>query len=496
MSTPAAATSATRGGLFVLISQGGQQLLSVLATVALARLLVPHDFGVIAAATSIVGFAYIALSVGFGRSILRRHDADALFIDSMFWSAVLASSVVAIALATVALLVRPLFGWSVALYAVAAAPTVVLSLAASIPNSLLLKRQQFRDYAIVQVLAMAAYVTVQVLLAVAGFGPWSVLVGQYALNGIVLVGAMLRANYLPKRRLDRALVKPQLRSGAWFLSSQAGGYVTKNVDYWIVIAFLDARTLGLYYIGYVLPTIVRQRLTSSAASALAPLFGRSHHDPKERSILVIKTARMLLFLGAPSLILLSAAASEIVQLFFGSRWVSAAGPMRIIAVAALVDLSMAGLWQLAEMSDRLPRYSGIQWARAGLTALSITVACTLDASMQSVAFGLLAATVLTAGLGAALLAPQLDVQIVKAGKLFAGATAVAVCAVIPAVAVAAHVQPVWLRVMTESTSAAVLYAILCLTVARRLFAEPILSCAAAVRLPNKVQYGLSRLVLR
>ena len=72
-----------RGARWRAVLQVMQQLLSVLATVVLARLLSPGDFGVVAAAMSMLAFFYLASAFGFGASIVRRTAVEESHLRSI-----------------------------------------------------------------------------------------------------------------------------------------------------------------------------------------------------------------------------------------------------------------------------------------------------------------------------------------------------------------------------------------------------------------------------
>ena len=68
-----------------VIAQVAQQLLSVGATVILARLLTPSDFGIITASITVLQFAQMTMALGWQAAIVRRRDADGEYLSSIFW---------------------------------------------------------------------------------------------------------------------------------------------------------------------------------------------------------------------------------------------------------------------------------------------------------------------------------------------------------------------------------------------------------------------------
>ena len=76
------ATSGLKWTTISQVSRLGTQLLSVLI---LARLLPPADYGLVAMATTVTGFASLFRDFGTAAAIIQRADATPQLLDSVFW---------------------------------------------------------------------------------------------------------------------------------------------------------------------------------------------------------------------------------------------------------------------------------------------------------------------------------------------------------------------------------------------------------------------------
>ena len=68
----ASGPAALRGAVLGMGAQLSKQVLSVLATIVLARLLTPADFGIVAAVNTLLGLAVIGTTLGFAPAVIRR----------------------------------------------------------------------------------------------------------------------------------------------------------------------------------------------------------------------------------------------------------------------------------------------------------------------------------------------------------------------------------------------------------------------------------------
>ena len=74
-----------RGGVLTLTSQGAQFLIQTLATVVLARLLVPADFGLVAMVTAVTGLAATFADLGLSEATIQRKEISHGQISILFW---------------------------------------------------------------------------------------------------------------------------------------------------------------------------------------------------------------------------------------------------------------------------------------------------------------------------------------------------------------------------------------------------------------------------
>lgn len=316
------------------------QLLSVASTVVLARLLTPADFGLVAAATIAVDLFALFTRFGFGAVLVNRRTLDDVVASTMFWLAVGVGVVAASAAAATAPLLASLLGQPrAAPYIAAASALILLGLISTVSEALLLRALRFRFVYIADTSTAVVYAAVAVGLAIGtGLGPWSIIIGRLA--GAVL-GAVMRviaARWRPRLVFRPSSVRDDLAFGAGFLGTQLLSYTAKNVDYWVVSRTGSAGTLGLYYIAYVLPNVLRQRMTWLMSEILFPVLSRLRDDPVATRKAYTEVLQLLAFLGVPALAGLAILSDVVVVVFFGERWAPAAAPMAIIAVASATEI--------------------------------------------------------------------------------------------------------------------------------------------------------------
>ncbi|MFN8016930.1 MAG: lipopolysaccharide biosynthesis protein [Acidimicrobiales bacterium] len=331
---------AARGGRWGLVSGMFEQVGSIVATIVLARLLSPQDFGVVAAATLLLNLLHMAGNIGLGASLVRRDSIEEPVSSTTFWLA----SGIGVALTSLLIVLSPLLARamgqpSITAYVIALSPLLAINMVSNVSEARLLRELRFPWVYTADILNIVVYVSLTLLLAWAGLGAWSMVIGRVAGELLATILRMVAARWLPRWTFDLASIKGDLRYNAGFFGNQFLNYFVKNVDYWMVSFTLGATALGLYYIAFVLPNILRQRLTWLAGEILFPLMARAKDDLVEVRAIYQESVELLNFIAIPLLGGVALTATQIIALAFDEKWMAAVGPLRWLTIAALAEIT-------------------------------------------------------------------------------------------------------------------------------------------------------------
>src|SRR3984957_13604820 len=96
-----------RGGVLTLTSQGAQFVMQSVATVVLARLLTPADFGLIAMVTAITGLGQAFADLGLSEATIQRPEISHAQVSTLFWINV----AVGLTLTSITAALAPVLAW-------------------------------------------------------------------------------------------------------------------------------------------------------------------------------------------------------------------------------------------------------------------------------------------------------------------------------------------------------------------------------------------------
>ena len=317
-------------GASVAVNVGFQ----LLFTAAMARMLAPADFGLIAMSLFSLRFFSYFSQAGLGPALVQRASLSEADVQCALGLALAIGGAGALAVAASA----PLAGWFyrnemvVAIQLALAANLLVLGVGA-VPAALLRRELRFRELAQAETASyVIGYGVVGVGAAWAGWGVWSLVASAYGQSLIALAFTYAGA---------RHSLKPTWRGDKCGLLGYGGrhsviGFVeflSGNIDAALIGRLLGESVLGLYSRAQLLANQPVEKVAGVVTRVLFPLLaGAQGERALVASTMLLGVWGMGLF-GSAFALALCAAAPDVVRTLLGEGWGGAVPVVRALALA-------------------------------------------------------------------------------------------------------------------------------------------------------------------
>lgn len=337
---------ATLSGVrWVMLTRVGSEALALGATVALARMLAPAQFGEAAVALIFIPLATILTFEGFASALVQRESIEDSQVRAAVAMSALGGAVLSgLAAALAPLLWRPLFGAETAELMLLMSPVFLLAALGGVSRALLWRRLRFRTIGLVEMAALSAGNLLALALALAGLGARSIVLG--ALAQVVLGTALLfAAAPVP---LPRWNGRAQREISGFGVPAALAGVVDvlfRNVDYAIVAASLPAAQTGIYWRAFNLGVVYQEKLSGVMMQMAFPVYSRTE-SRAELGKLHERAARVHAAVIFPLLASLMVLAPVAIPFVLGARWTPAVEPTQILAVAGMMAAVLTGYPQV------------------------------------------------------------------------------------------------------------------------------------------------------
>ena len=328
---------AVRGGLAKLLGQAVNFVLRILFVAAMARLLDPSDFGLVAMVTVITGFYGLFTEAGLSTATIQRAAITDEQISTLFWINLLVGLLLALlCLLSAPVVVRfydePRLFW---IMVVMAGGFIIT--AAGVQHAALLDRHlRFAVMTAIEVLCQLASIAVGISMAFAGFGYWS-LVASTIVSQIVFVSCVWAiAAWIPGLPRRTAGTRSMLRFGGTVTLNGLVVYLAYNMEKLLLGRFWGADVLGLYGRAYQLINIPTQNLNSAIGGVTFAALSRLQNDPQRLNSYFLKGYRLANSLTLPTTMFCALFADDIILVLLGPKWIDATSIFRLLSPTILV----------------------------------------------------------------------------------------------------------------------------------------------------------------
>ena len=309
------------------------QLLSWVATIAVAKLLAPSDYGLVGMAAIVLGLVSLVSEFGIGTAIVTLRsldDEDVAQING--FALVLGAACFALGCAAAIPLSRYFHAPALPAVVMVQSAAFLLGAFQSVPSALLQKELRFRLLAGIDVARSLVASVTALTLAALGFGYWALVLGE------LLAGAAQTVICLVVRRHRFAVPRPQRLARVLVFSwrtlvGRLSWYVYSNADFAIAGRRLGQAALGAYSFAWTLTTLPTEKLTALVTRVSPAFFSAVQEDVAAVRRYLLLLTEGLALLTLPACVGLALVADRFLPLVFGAKWNAAIVPLQLLTLS-------------------------------------------------------------------------------------------------------------------------------------------------------------------
>ena len=312
---------AVRGAGVTVFSGGVGMALQVIATVILARLLTPADFGVVAMVTT---FSLLLVNFGlngFTEAVVQREEVNEFLVSNLFWINTGAGIVLAGAFAAAGSLLARFFHDPLVTHVAEGISIGIFINSTSVLHLALLKRaMRFSAVSANDVVSRAVSVAVSIVFAWAGWGYWALVIGTIAQALSQSIGAWSLYRWLPSFPRRAAGTGSMVRFALHIYGSFSVNYFARNMDNLLVGWRFNAQALGFYKKAYDLFALSASQSVAPIAIVAVSALSRFKPDSDQFRRNLRNILSVMAFLGMALGADLTLVGRDVIRLMLGPGW--------------------------------------------------------------------------------------------------------------------------------------------------------------------------------
>ena len=331
-----------QGGALTLGVEFSRFVVRVASGMALARLLTPEDFGVVAMVVAVANFAALFRDLGLAVATIQRERVTHEQLSNLFWVNVLVGvTTMAITIALAPAIAR-FYGEARLVRVTVCLSSAFLFGGLAVQHRALLKRQmRFGRLAAVDVSGTVFSVLLGVGLAWLWRGTpqaYMALVWmRVAWAACAMFGVWLSCRWIPRLPTAGSGVGSMLSFGMDMTAYRILNFLTRNLDRILIGKYCGAGQVGYYNKAYQFLLLPISQLRSPLVSVATPALSALQNDDEMFRRYMRRLLSVLSFLTMPLMALTCVCAREIVLLFFGGQWIEAVPIMRVQSVLGFIQ---------------------------------------------------------------------------------------------------------------------------------------------------------------
>lgn len=326
-----------RSGMWVGMSEAVMAVLGVVRSVALARLLTPDVFGLMALALIVVRAIETFTRPGVAQALIARQSDFDEAAPTAF--TLLVGRGVAIAACLIA--AAP---WIGDFYDSQSLGTVLQVIALTFVitgfvNMNTIARQKELDFRLLSYLAQVTSIVGTVATIAAAWwlrSVWALVIGQLL---TALLNTVLSYYFVPGRirfGYDRKIARELLGYGKFIAASSIVLYIATELDSAVIGKVLGHTELGFYTIAFTVAHLATTNLSKIAAKIMMPAYSKLQSDPAALRSAYLRTFSFVLLAVLPASAGLIVLAEPLIFAVYGEKWLPAALPLQVLAVFGLL----------------------------------------------------------------------------------------------------------------------------------------------------------------
>jgi polysaccharide transporter, PST family len=342
MSEPTLKESIVTGAIWMGLEKWFNQILALVISVVLARLVGPTSFGLVALAGVYIAFIDVFLNQGFGSALVQRKELEDQHLDSAFWVNVIIAAVLVVGSMLLLNQLTDLFGdprlgeilpWMSFL--------LIVSSFSVIPRAVLIRSMAFRALAIRTLSSTLFGGGVGLLMAWKGFGVWS-LIGQQLSSGVVGSTVLWWAtSWRPSFCISRRHLRDLYAFSINILGNELLWLSTQRADQLLIGVRLGASFLGPYALVSRIIQILIDVLAAPFATVALPAFSRLQDERQRLLTAFYKTTEAVATVSIPAFCGISLLAQNFIPVVFGSEWIPAVPLIQIMSVFGMLRATLS-----------------------------------------------------------------------------------------------------------------------------------------------------------
>lgn len=324
-----------KGTAWMSASTAVVALFQILSLVVLTRFLTKSEFGIVAIVTMVLGIVHTMADLGFSAVVMHKSNLSEKEFSSLYWIQLILFVIIYLISIAISPLIASFYNEQSLSYLIPISLSALIFMGIGmLYNTMLQKNKEFKTLAIRNIVASSSSFALAVILAVLGFGVYSLILSTLFQTAVLHLWNFISGiKYIKvKRYINIGEVKPLIKIGLYQTGTQLIDYISSKLDIIIIGKLLGADLLGVYNLVKELVVKVYSLLNSIANKVALPFFAEMQNDHKKLGQSYSSFISKISLINFPLCVLLGSLSPYLLICLYGESYSDAAPVLTIMAI--------------------------------------------------------------------------------------------------------------------------------------------------------------------
>lgn len=311
----------------------GAEVVQLLVSIVLARILAPEAFGTIALILVFSNILQVFVDSGLGNALIQKKDADDLDFSSVFYFNIFVCIVLYLLLFFCAPLIAHYYNNpDLTPFVRVLGLTVVVSGVKNVQQAHISRTMQFRKFFITSLGGTLSAAVISIAMALNGMGIWA-LIAQKIINlSVATILMWLTVKWRPRLMFSWQRLKGLISYGWKLLVSSLLDTGYKEIRTLIIGKMYTKTDLAFYNQGNQYPNLLALNINTAIDSVIFPVLSQEQNDAKKVKNMTRRAMKTGIYVMAPLMMGLAFTAPNIVSLVLTDKWLPCVPFMQIFCI--------------------------------------------------------------------------------------------------------------------------------------------------------------------
>lgn len=352
------------------------QLITIIVTIVLARIIAPDEYGIISIVNIFINIANAFVISGFGNSLIQKKDSDELDFSTVLYFSMAFSTIIYLLLFIFAPFIANFYEMD-SLVLILRIMGVRLPIAAinSVQQAYISKQMAFKKFFFATLWGTLASAVVGITMAYIGFGIWA-LVAQYLTNVCIdTIVLSFTSGWRPKMIFSGTRMKGLFSYGWKIMLVGVMTAVYANIRNLVIGKKYNSADLAYSEKGEQFPSAIAGNINSSITKVLFPVFSELQNEQEQLKRAVRRSIKVGSYILFPIMCGFAVVAERFVSVFMTDKWLGCVPFLRIMCIVYALQPLQTSTLQSIKAVGKSSLYLWIDIVKKiiGILILLITV---------------------------------------------------------------------------------------------------------------------------